>query len=512
MAGIRRAFFLATGDRYFSIITGFLTVVIVSRLLTPNEIGLWVIGAAIVTLASSGREYGSYNFLIQKKDLARADIRAAFTVMLLLTILIAAVLCISAPWVEAAYSEASLARYLDIMAISLLLDQIGAPIVALLRRDMAYGRVAVINVANAALSAGATIGLVLLGVGYMSFAWSSLLSSAATGILAFSLKPDPWIFFPSLSRWREPLTFGGYYGTNMILYKACDSLVYLLLGRILPLDAVGLYNRAVTVSQIPERLFFGGVMSLVVPAFSSVVRDGRSVKNSYLQAIEYVTAVQWPALILLAILAHPTVEILLGRQWFATVPIVQILAIALLFSFTAQLDYAVLISIGALQANLRRALIVVPTAALVLIPAAFLGLKAMALSQLIVVPLETYVSFWFLRRHVPIGWDEVGAALRKSAIVAACSAIFPVVVTLLELTFDLSIGIALAAAVLSLVGWAGGLWLTQHPLLDEIIHAANRLLNLRMTQGILRECGRAGDSGGTERAGRNRSGTVAKGV
>jgi hypothetical protein len=136
----------------------------------------------------------------------------------------------------------------------------------------------------------------------------------------------------------------------------------------------------------------------------------------------------------------------------------------------------------------------------------------MALSQLIVVPLETYVSFWFLRRHVPIGWDEVGAALRKSAIVAACSAIFPVVVTLLELTFDLSIGIALAAAVLSLVGWAGGLWLTQHPLLDEIIHAANRLLNLRMTQGILRECGRAGDSGGTERAGRNRSGTVAKGV
>ena len=473
MSRIRKALVLATAERYFGVVVNFPVIVIVSRLLTPREIGLWVIGAAILMVASAVRELASYNYLIQCRELTREDIRSAFTVMAVVTIAIAGLLYALAPWAAAAYQEDSLLLYLRIMAVSLLFDLVAAPILALLRREMSFGKVAVINMANATINAGAIIALAVFGFSYMSFAWGWLLASAGTGVLALCLRPDLWVFWPSLNDWRGPLTFGRYYGTNMILYRANESFLYLLLGRILSFDAVGLYNRAVMVSQLPDKFLFGGVGSLVVPAFSAEVREGRSVKVLYLRAIEYITAVQWPALILLAILAQPTVEVVLGQQWAETVPIIQILAVASLFSFTANLDYAVLISVGGIRDNFQRALIVVPVSALVLICASFFGLMAMALSQLLVIPLEAYVSLRFLRRHVPIGWQELAGALRKSAVVAACTAICPSVAVLAEPDFDFSIGTALGVVALSAISWAVGLWVSQHPILDEITHTAS---------------------------------------
>jgi O-antigen/teichoic acid export membrane protein len=485
MAAIRRAFLLATATRYFSVVINFLAVVAVSRLLTPREIGLWVICSAVVVMASSVREFASYNFLIQQKELDREDIRSAFTAMLALTLLIAAALSLLAPWIAAAYHEDGVASYLRVMAVGLLFELVAALILALLCRDLAFGKVAIINVANAAVNAGGVIALAAFGFSYMSFAWAWLLAAATTSVLALWLRPDLWVFRPSLSRWAGPLTFGGYYGTNAVLYKANESLLYLLVGRIISFDAVGLYNRAVMVSQLPDKLFFGGVASLVVPAFSVQVREGRSPKDAYLRAIEYMTAVQWPALILLVILAHPAVEIVLGSQWIGIVRIVQILAVGALFSFTAQLDYAVLISVNAMRDNLWRALIVVSVSALSLILAAFFGLTAMALSQLLVVPLEAYVSFWFLRRHVPIAWHEVGAAMRKSAVLTACSAIGPaaVALALARLHFEQSIAVALVAASACAFGWVAALRLTQHPLLGEIGRATSGL------QSIARQAG-----------------------
>jgi O-antigen/teichoic acid export membrane protein len=470
---IRRAFLLATIDRYLGVVINFCAVAAVSRLLTPREIGLWVICSSVIMMASSVREFASYNFLIQQKELDREDIRSAFTAMLALTILIVVALYLLAPWIALAYQEDGVVPYLRVMAVSLLCELVAAPIQALLRRDLAFGKVAIINVANAAVNTGVVIALAAVGFSYMSFAWAALLATTTTGILALCLRPGLWVFSPSLSRWRRPLAFGSYYGTNVVLYKANESLLYLLVGRVVSFDAVGLYNRGVMVSQIPDKLFFGGVASLVVPAFSAEVREGRSPKAAYLRAIEYMTAVQWPALILLVVLAQPAVEIVLGSQWTGIVKIVQILSVAALFSFTAQLDYAVLISVDAMRDNLRRALIVVSVSTVSLIIAAFFGLTAMALSQLIVVPLEACLSFGFLRRHVPIAWREVGGAMRKSAVLTACSAIGPAVVA--QLHFDQSIAMALVAATASALGWIAGLWLTQHPLLGEIDRATSGL-------------------------------------
>jgi O-antigen/teichoic acid export membrane protein len=466
---IRRALLLSTSDRYFVLISNFVTIAFVSRILTPAEIGVSVVGMALVGIAMSLREFASANFLIQRQNLTRDDVRGAFTVMLIFSSLIAVALAWLAPFLSHAFGEARLIPYLRVISAAFLLEIVATPILTLMKRDMAFGKIAAVNVAGAATATAVTVGLAALGFSYMSFAWAWLSSAVVTDLLALVLGRHFWIFRPSLVRWRGMLAFGGYNGATNLLYKAYEAVPLLLLGRVLALDAAAMYSRALMICQLPDKVLMGGAISVILPAFAAETRQGRSLKRPYLHALGLITAVQWPALLVLSALAYPAVDLLLGNQWHNVASLVQIAAIASLFSFSFELNYPVLVSVGAVHDIFRRALIVCPVSAIIITAAAFLGLHAVAWSLMLVIPFQAFVSLSFVRAHIGISWLEIGGAVWRSAVVALIAVAGPVgVVLFMGSGFDMAIGPALIGGVLAAAGWLSGLWLASHPLLAEV--------------------------------------------
>ena len=471
MNGVRRALIFTIGDRYFALASNFSTIAIASRLLTPEEIGLSVIGMAIVGLALAGREFASGNYLIQHSELTLRDIRAAFTVMLALTLTITITLAAFAPALAQAYGEPRLVAYLRVVCASILTELVTTTIVALLRRDMAFGKVAIINIAYAATASCVTVVLAVLGFSYMSFAWAWLCGAGVGASLALFLRADLRIFVPSLQGWRSVLAFGGYNGANALLFRAYEALPYLLLGRILTIDAAAYLSRALMLCQLPDKVFLSGAVSVLLPAFSNEVRNGRGLKEPYLKAIEFITGMQWPALVVLAILAYPAVHLVFGPQWLAIVPLVRIIAVATMFSFSFELNYPVLVSLGAVRESLLRGLIIWPASAIIILGAGYFGLRAVAWGILLVLPFQAFVSLQFVRRHISMSWLEIGCALRKSLLVSGSAALGPLaVVAATGLRFDLSLELAFVACMSAGCGWLAGLWLTGHPLLQECRH------------------------------------------
>lgn len=482
MNSVRRAFVYTAADRYFSLTMNFGVIAAVSRLLTPAEIGISVTGSAIIGLAVSLREFASAEFLIQRVNLSREDVRAAFTVMLALTLLISGVLFLSAPLIAELYGEDGLVLYLRVVSACILTEVATAAATALMRRDMAFGQVALVHASAAAVGAGATIGLVLLEFSYMSFAWGWLLSSTFGGILAVRLGGHLWILKPIFRNWKDMLVFGSYNGLNYALYRIYEQVPYLFLGRLLSFDATALFHRTWSTAQLPDKVFLGGALSVVFPAFSLEVRNGGDLKRPYLTALAYITAVQWPALVVLAILIHPIVLILYGNQWLDIVPLVQIVAVASLFSFSFNLNYEALLAFGAVREILLRSLIIWPASALLLVAAAPFGLHAVASSFLVAIPLQAYVSFLFVRRHIPISWWELAHALRKSALVTMGAAAGPALVVVANGRLEISPLMAVGAAVLSGIGWVLAIRMVRHPALQEL----ERAINLVGWPGMLR--------------------------
>jgi O-antigen/teichoic acid export membrane protein len=480
MSGIRWALAVTTAERYLSMALHFAMTIVISRLLTPAEIGVWAIGLATATTALALREFASGNYLIQRADLSQDDVRGAFTVMLLVSLAIAAAIVIASSAIAAFYNEARLMSYLRVAAVAIVFEVIGAPLIALMRRNMAFGDIAVINIANAVIFAGLSVTLAALGFSYMSFAWAWAAAAAVSGALTIYYRPDFWVFRPTLGQWRDMLKFGGYNGANVFLYRLYEAVPAMVLGRLVSFDAVGLYNRALLVCQLPDRIILGGAASVILPTLSAEVRAGGDLRDTYLRAVSFITGLQWPAIVVIGILAHAVVRILLGDQWLGVVDLVQIIAVASFFSFFSELNIPVLMAVGGMRDVLLRGLVAWPISAVLMACTAPFGLTAAAMSLLVIIPFQAYVSIYFVRRHVRVEWSELGAVLWRSAQIAAATALGPLcVVAASGFRFDLSIPAAMVGGVLAGAGWLVAIRLTRHPLLDEVQIAWQALRKLR---------------------------------
>jgi O-antigen/teichoic acid export membrane protein len=467
---LRRAFLFTSIERYLNLAINFSVIAIVSRLLTPEEIGISVIGVTLLMVIELLRDVPS-TYLVQQKELSREDIRTAFTAMALLSTVLVTLMIGFSDGIARAFNKPDLASYVCLIAVASIPGPFERPIMALLRRDMAFGKLAVINVTTYVVHALVTVPMVALDFGYMSFGWAYLAANTMAAILAIGLRREFWMFRPLLSEWRRAIRFGGYVSAHALLTKSQELVPYLVLSRLLPLDAVGLFNRAMMISDTPNKLLLAGLSPVIFPALAAEARAGRSLKQPYLLGLAYITALQWPAFLLLALLAHPAVEILFGQQWLEIVPLVQLICIAMLFSFTARLNYPTLVATGAMRGLLATALIGVPICLAVTSASALVGLQAVALSTLFRTVFQAIVEQYFLRRHVSFAWTEFGQAIWRSALVALCSVVGPLGVMIWAGgRFDLSIAQAACAAASAPVGWLAGLRLTRHPMIREVRH------------------------------------------
>lgn len=490
MEGVRQALLFASVERYLSFVITFASVAVVSRILTPTEIGTAAIGMALITIAIALKEFAASGFLILGTEVGREDVRTAFTVQFVLTLVIVIGVAAAAPVFARIYREPMLAQFVRIMALALVLDTAAAPITALLRRDLAFGTLAIINVASLCASTVTTVALALNGFGFMSVAWAWLAATLTTVALSFFYRPSLWLFKPSLRAWRSALAFGGCLGATTVIQRLYETVPQLVLGRFLPLGMVGMYNRATMISSFPDKLILSGLFNIAFPALASEVRAGSNLKHTLLQAYCYITALYWPALAEMVMLAHPLVRLALGTQWDQVVPLVQIMGVATAVWFPVVLSQPLLLAIRAMRDAFLSNLIALPLSALVLCIASTQGVEVMAASQLVTTPFQMYIALKFVRRHVPFSWIELARAVRPSAIVTAFS-VLPVLVVigLAGFHFDLPLPIAITAGLLSAVGWLIAIRLVSHPVSAEIRliveFLAGRLPSLRVLGRLL---------------------------
>jgi O-antigen/teichoic acid export membrane protein len=471
MADLRRALLFASGGRYVVMGVNLASATVLARLLTPSEFGISVLGASLLGVAEAIRELGSIAYLVQQKDLTQGKIRTVFTVSLIVTLVMTIVLVMLSDSFARFYGIPELARYIQIVALGYAIAPFAHPIYAVLSRDMQFDKLAVLDTLTMLVNALASVILVLRGFSYIGLAWATVISAATWTLLGFYVGRDFSVYRPSLAEWRGVLAFGACGSATAVLYRSSESLFWLILGKILDTRAVGLCQRAVMLSQFPERVILAGIGAVALPAFSDHARHGRALKKAYLGALEHITAVQWPALILLAIMADPIVSLLFGPQWRDAIPIVQVFAVALMLNFPTALNYPVQVAVGAIRHTVPLAFAQTTVSLVVLTYAAQYGIRAVALSTFITVPFNVGLSVLVVRAHIPFPWREFAGAIMKSAVVAGFSAVGPLVVIASRGTVGLSMLPIAIATSLSGVGWLAGLWLTRHPLFREVRNA-----------------------------------------
>ncbi len=470
---IRKGMAVTFAERYFNVAAQFALTAIIARLMTPEEFGLAAIGVSILAIVETVRDFGISNYIVQSRDLTRSVARTGFTIIAALSCAVAAALYAGAPHMAEFYGDERLVAYVEVMALVALAGMFVSPLRAMMLRDMEFRKLAIVNLGGTVAFSGTIVSLALLGHGYMSYAWGGLAMTLTSAAFCLHLRRDYWIFRPGFRGWAGALAFGGYSSLSDTLSRVQESLPFLILGRLMPLDAVGIFNRSHFLAAVPPKLLMVGVMPVALPGFAAEARSGKDLKAPLLNAMSLMAVFLWPALILLALLAYPAVMLLLGDQWTDAAPIVQILSIASLASLPLPLAFPVLSAVGQVRPIALAGLVIVPVCAAVLGLAARYGLYAVAASFLLLMPFQAFAVLRIMKRHIPFGWLELAAALGKSAAVTLFAAAPPCVAFALGgFSFAISIPAGIGIGLLMAPGWLIGVMAVRHPVLNEIRLAA----------------------------------------
>jgi O-antigen/teichoic acid export membrane protein len=479
MSQVHRSIFFSAVERYGSLFFFLLSTAILARLLTPEEFGTYaVINAVTVIVAASFQEFGGANYLIQKQNLSERNIRTAFTITLLLSIAVGIVLFFLRDITAAFFAQDGMRIGIAVSVLNFLVWPFSITIAALFRRDLAFGALAACNLAGNFATAAISIALALMQFSYMAPVWGTLAGNAIAALLLVRERKNVRIFLPSFSGYRDVVGFGLYSGGVVIINVFYNLAPQLTIARVMDFTAVGLYSRAVTLTQTFDKLVIQVLSPVIMPAIFAQTKAGGDLKRIYLDAIELLTAVHWPFLLVIAIMAHPLILVWLGPTWIDIVPLVRLLCIGYLALFAACLSYPVLVAVGSVRDALLSSLISLPPSLLLIFAASFYGVEAVAASALVTLPFQAFVAIYFISRHLAFGPADVFRAVRKSAVVALFTSTAAVIIALLIHAGVIGpLAGLICVGVCAAVSWFAGLAVTNHPLLAHVRSAINGLLS-----------------------------------
>lgn len=480
MSSVQRSILFSASERYGSVLLFIVATAILSRLLSPQEFGVFaVVNAVTAVIAASFQEFGGATYLIQKRELSPKDVGSAFTITFGISVAIAVLLFVLAHALSQIFGQDSLQRGIEVSALNFLVAPVSGTISALLRRDMRFGTLAVCNLAAGAATALVSVVLAMAGFSYMAPVWGGVAGSIVLALTLLASHRDFGALRPSLFEYREIVNFGLYSSGVSFINIFYNLAPQLMLARILDFGSVGLYSRAINLTQAFERLVTQVLNPVVMPAIVAQRRAEADLKAVYLEAIQLLSVVQWPFLIFIAIMARPIVLIWLGETWLEIVPLVRLLCVANLALFAACLTYPVFLAVGSVRDALVSSFISLPPSLLVILCASFFGVEAVAASALVTLPFQAAVAIHFLRRHLAFRPGEFAGAVLKSGLVTvgavsgvwACAALTDAG-ALTSLT-----GLILSLVVAALCWWCG-LVFTGHPLLHHVRDAARGLVRI----------------------------------
>lgn len=388
----------------------------------------------------------------------------------------AALLAAVSPVASTFYAEPGVGRVMLVQAATFLIIPFGAITMAWFRRELNYRPIVICNALSNVTGFAVAVTLAFQGFGYMSLAWSSLASIVVVVSASLWFRPASLPRWPALRGIREVFHFGKFTSAMYLVSTLGRGAPELIIGRAQDAAAVGIFSRANGLLEMFNRLTMNPLMQVCLPYFAQQGRQKGALAPAYTLSVSLLTALGWPFLGCIAVMAFVAIRIVYGPQWLAAVPLAQVLCLA------GAIDLLFLLAREALLADGRARQASV-------MQFQFFALKVLGLSA--VVPFGLPGAAWGLAaaaacnavlaaRHLRVLEVRVGAVARACAPSALLTLITVGPLALAAGWLPPSeanyLRWALAGASYAAVSWLVALCLLRHRLWDELAGLARRAL------------------------------------
>lgn len=472
MSSTRTSLLFSFLEKYALLLLALSGAMIMSRLLTPEETGVYSVGAVLLGMAQVLRDFGVGQYVVQERELGPDKLRAVLaTSFLFAWVLAGAIAGLSLP-VAWFYGEPRLAPLLQLLAVNFLLLPFSSVTLPMLRRQMRFGAICAINLTHGLSHFVVSLLLAWRGFGFMSLAWASVAATAAALLLGLWLRPAGLPWRPARAGMREVITFGAYATGGNLIDEAGVAAPDLIIGKTLGMDAVGIFSKAIGVLGVFNKAITSAVSPVVYPLYAATAHANGDINQVYLRTVSYMTAFAWPFFAFVALMALPILRLLYGEQWDAAAPLIRIMCFSsALYSMSSMARY-LFVATGEVKTQARIDALAVPVRIALLLLAAPFGLTAIAWAVVGGTLARVGLTMHYLAALNRISMADVAGASARSLLLTGLSVLAPAWVSA---GAGATLADTAAACAAALLLWVTGIVLVRHPLLDEIKLARRKL-------------------------------------
>ena len=303
-------------------------LVVLARLLSPGDFGLYGIATLTLTALQRFSRLGFDTALIQRhEENVDSYLDTVFTLQILRGVALAGVAFLAAPLVAEFFSEPRATPILRVIALSSVIRGLYNPGIVYLEKNLEFHKKFVHSFSRAASRFVVSIGYALVSPTVWALVVGAVAGKFVQLLVSYVIHDyRPWPRFDR-ERAAEMVNYGKWiFGSSAIsfFYSEGDDI---FVGRILGSGSLGAYQIAYQLSNAPATEVAHTISRVSMPAYSKIQDDERALREGFHRVLQLSSLASVPMGVGIAVVAPVFVPTFLGDGWEMMVAPMQVLAV-----------------------------------------------------------------------------------------------------------------------------------------------------------------------------------------
>lgn len=404
--------------RWIERLLDFGSLLLLARLLTPEDFGLVAIAGSFVAILQGLSDFDVHKALLRSRSEERGLFDTAWTLGALRGGLAALVLL----GLSTLPSDPRLGPALAVLALAPLFAGLNNPRFVLYERALDYSKVAVQTLGAKLLAVVVMLAVAFVTRSFWALILGTVVGSLATLVMSYALRPyRPRL---ALSHAREIFGFSGWMSLTTIVTTLSMETDKLIVGRYVGVVQAGVYFMTMRIGVLPTRELVSPLQRLLFPSFSEIAGDRERLRRVVLESTGVLASLSLPAGVGFALVASDLVPLALGDQWLAITPLLCVLVPYLGLRATLSNALPCAMALGETRLLLRASI----AYALIHLPAFVLGtllfdVEGAVWSVVLAGLFYSYLNLWLLERTVQLGPLALLRQLQRPLLATAAMAL-----------------------------------------------------------------------------------------
>lgn len=399
-------------------IVQFAALMVLARLISPEEFGLVSAAMIIVGLIGIFSELGVGPAIVQKPKLTKEDVATGKVISATVGIVMGIAVFYSAGLLERFMRINGLADVVKILAFVIPVSGLTVIGQSLLQRQLKF-KIYVICVFSSFFISQIMVAIPLayMGYGYYSLVIATLAQKITllTFISFVAQDYGGWSFNIKSARHLSNYGFGQSLG-RLANYIASQGDNFII-GRYLGAGSLGLYGRSYQLLMVPTNLIGTVFDKIMFPVMSSIQDDDKKLVEMYVLSMSIIAMISIPIIAFFFTSSEEIITLLLGKDWLESAPILKILICVLFFRVSYKVSDSLSKAKGSVYRRAWRQAFYALIVLLCTYIGHFYGLEGVAYGVVVSITLNYLIMLHLSKSLIALEYSSIFYLLIKNSMV-----------------------------------------------------------------------------------------------